>query len=116
MKNNNFVEDMMTLGSGLLSNLVEARHEIKAQARQSAENVLRGLDLVSRDEFDAAFAMLAKARMVQEELAARLVRIESLLNFPKAGSEGKKTASKVVKIKKKNLPSVKPMKVAKKKK
>ena len=36
MPNKNFVEDMLTLGSGLLSNLVEARHELAAQAKQRA--------------------------------------------------------------------------------
>ena len=90
---------MLTLGTGVLSNLAEARHELKAQARQRAGSVARGLDLVSRDEFDAAFAMLAKARLMQEELAKRLSRVETHLNL----SSTKKT----VKTKKSSLPSVK---------
>ncbi len=90
---------MATLGSGILSNLIEARHELKAQARNRATSVARGLDLVSREEFDAAFAMLAKARNAQEDLSARLARIEKHLNL----SSEKRT----VKTKKANLPSVK---------
>ena len=108
MPNKSFVEDMLTLGTGVLSNLSEARHELKAQARQRVGSVARELDLVSREEFDAAFAMLAKARNMQEDLSARLSRIESHLNL----SSGKKTAKKMVKIKKKNLPSVKTKKVS----
>lgn len=103
MPNKNFVEDMLTLGSGVLNNLAEARHELKAQARQRVGSVARELDLVSREEFDAAFAMLAKARDMQEDLAARLSQIESHLNL----SSGKKPAKKMVKTGKKNLPSVK---------
>jgi len=99
MPNKSFVEDMLTLGTGVLSNLAEARHELKAQAKQRAGTVARGLDLVSREEFDVAFAMVAKARDRQEELAARLARIEKHLNL----SSGKKP----VKTKKINLPSVK---------
>lgn len=100
MPNKNFVEDMLTLGSGVLSNLSEARHELKAQARQRAGSLARELDLVTREEFDAAFAMLAKARDSQEELSARLARIEAHLKLPAGGK-------KKVKAKKPNLPSVK---------
>ena len=76
MTNKTFLEDMLSLGTGALSHLVEARHELKAQARGKAGSLARKLDLVSREEFDAAFAMLAKARDAQEDLSARLHEIE----------------------------------------
>jgi BMFP domain-containing protein YqiC len=104
----NFVEDMMTLGSGMLGNLAEARHELKAQARQRAETLVRSLDLVTRDEFDAAFAMVSKARNVQEEIIVRLSRIEAQLNMSSVKTP--------VKNKKTNLPSVKTKKKARAKK
>jgi len=103
MPNKSFVEDMLTLGTGVLSNLVEARHELKSQAKNRVGSVARGLDLVTREEFDVAFAMLAKARTTQEELSTRLARIEKHLNL----STTKKAAPKMVKTKKGNLPSVK---------
>ncbi|MGB9152193.1 MAG: accessory factor UbiK family protein [Alphaproteobacteria bacterium] len=103
MPNKTFVEDMLSLGSGVLSNLAEARHELKSQAKQRAGSVARGLDLVSREEFDAAFAMIAKARNMQEDLSARLSRIENHLNL----SSRKTSTKNMVKTKKKNLPSVK---------
>jgi len=99
MPGKTLVDDMLTLGSGVLSNLAEARHELKAQARSRAGTVMRTLDLVSREEFDAAFAMLAKARNIQEELSTRLSRIESHLKLS--------SAKKTVKTQKANLPSVK---------
>jgi BMFP domain-containing protein YqiC len=108
MPKKNFVEDMLTLGTGMLSNLAEARHELKAQARERASSVARGLDLVSREEFDAAFAMLTKTRNAQEDLAARVARIEAHLKL----SSGKKP----VKNKKTNLPIVKTKKSARSKK
>ena len=104
MPNKTFLEDMLTLGTGVLSNLVEARHELKSQARQRAGSVARKLDLVSREEFDAAFSMLAKARNAQEDLAVRLSRIEAHLNLSKPAA---KTGKNKVKTKKENLPSVK---------
>jgi BMFP domain-containing protein YqiC len=104
----NFVEDMLNLGTGVLSNLAEARHELKAQARQRAGVVARAIDLVSREEFDAAFAMLAKARNMQEDLAARLARIEAHLKL----SSSKST----VKTKNESLPSVKTKKAKARKK
>jgi len=103
MPNKTLIEDMLTLGGGVLNNIAEARHELKAQAKQRAESVARALDLVTREEFDAAFAMLAKARNMQEEIAARLSRIESHLNLAKGKTGGKKP----VKTQKGNLPSVK---------
>ncbi|MDR3449060.1 MAG: accessory factor UbiK family protein [Alphaproteobacteria bacterium] len=99
MPNKSFVEDMITLGSGVLSNLADARHEIKAQAKQRASSLVRDLDLVTREEFDAAFAMLAKARGAQEDIAARLARIEKHLNLSSVKS--------TIKNKKPSLPSVK---------
>jgi BMFP domain-containing protein YqiC len=104
MPQKTFIDDMLTLGSGVLSNLSEARHELKAQAKQRVGSVARDFDLVSRDEFDAAFAMLAKARNMQEELSARLARVEQHLNL----SSGKT----VVKKQKTNLPSVKALKTS----
>ena len=103
MPNKTLLDDMLTLGSGMLSQLADARHELKAQAKTRAGSVARELDLVTRDEFDAAFAMLAKARNMQEELASRVARIEAHLNLPSAKSGAKKP----VKTKKTNLHFVK---------
>ena len=95
----NLIEDMLSLGGSMLGNIMEARHELKAQAKQRVEDVARQLDLVSRDEFDAAFAMLAKARAMQEDLNDRLKVVEAKLNLSSTTM-----AKKAVKV---YLPSVK---------
>jgi BMFP domain-containing protein YqiC len=99
MPDKTLIEDLLALGSDVLSHLAYAQHELKAHAKSRAEEIARELALVSREEFDAAFAMLAKARAIQDDLAARVSQIESFLNL----SRRKKT----VKTKISNLPSVK---------
>jgi BMFP domain-containing protein YqiC len=93
------IDDIMSLGGNVLGNILGARHEMKAQAKQRMSSLSRQLDLVSRGEFDAAFAMLAKARTMQEELAERLDNLEAKLNL----SSGRMSVS----AKKRRLPSVK---------
>ena len=97
--NQTLIEDVLSLGGKLLGQALEARHELKAQAKQRVEDVARQMDLVTRDEFDAAFAMLAKARAMQEALNDRLTSIEAKL--------GMSSATKSRKSMKVNLPSVK---------
>jgi BMFP domain-containing protein YqiC len=96
--NETLIEDVMTLGGNLLGNVLGARGEFKAQARQRMDMLARRLDLVSREEFDAAFAMLAKSRVMQDELSERLSVIEAKLGI---SSRTKKTARKKSKTKKK---------------
>jgi BMFP domain-containing protein YqiC len=98
-ENQTLIDDMVTLGGNLLGNLMGTRHEFRAQAKERFGSIARQLDLVSRSEFDAAFAMLAKARAMQEDFSERLAAIESHLKL----SSGKNTV-KTVKL---NLPSVK---------
>lgn len=98
-ENQTLVEDLMVLGGNILGNLLGARHELSAQARQRMDELARRLALVSRGEFDAAFAMLAKARTMQEELHERLSVIETKLNLSSA-----KRTPHTAKV---NLPSVK---------
>ncbi len=73
------LEDLIALGSSVYDSLKEARHDLKSEARKRAHTLTRKLDLVSRNEFDAAFAMLAKIRQQQEDLAARMTKIEARL-------------------------------------
>lgn len=98
-KNAPLFEDILSLGGSLLGNLVEARHQIKAQARGGVDTIARRLDLVSRDEFDAAFAMLQKARAAQDEIIDRLEIIEAAMGMKSSAKGGKASRG--------SLPSVK---------
>ncbi len=109
------VEDVMTLGNAIVGNVLGARHEIKAQAKEKIGQLTEKLEMVTRAEFDAAFAMLSKARLFQEELIGRLEKLEKRLDVssPKKASKQTAKAKKATKV---NLPSVKKvMKKAKRK-
>lgn len=98
-ENQKLIDDIMALGGNILGNVLGARHEFGAQARQRMESLSERLNLVSRNEFDAAFAMLAKARAMQEELHERLSAVEAQMNLSRTHVKKKSQ--------KRRLPSVK---------
>jgi BMFP domain-containing protein YqiC len=53
------------------------RKEIEGVVRAQAERVLRDLDLVQREEFEAVKAMAQKAREENEALKARIAELEA---------------------------------------
>jgi len=85
-----FFEDLARVASGALGTLSGVKTEVETRLREQLERVLAGMDLVSRDEFEAVKAMAAKARSEQEDLARRLAELESKL----AASPSRKTAER----------------------
>ena len=61
------------------------RREVETMVRIQAERMLRDMDVVTREEFEAAKEMAAKAREENELLAARLAELEA-----KLGAAGKR--------------------------
>ncbi|MGV1015437.1 MAG: accessory factor UbiK family protein [Methyloceanibacter sp.] len=55
------------------------RKEVESVVRSQAERVLRDLDVVQREEFEAVKAMAQKAREENEQLKARLAALEAKL-------------------------------------
>ena len=53
------------------------RKEVETVMRGQAERVLRDLDVVQREEFEAVKEMAAKAREENEQLAARVASLEA---------------------------------------
>ena len=76
---NRFFDDLARVATGALGTLSGVKTEVETRLREQLEKVLAGMDLVSRDEFDAVKAMAAKARSEQEELANRMAELESKL-------------------------------------
>lgn len=70
---------MMTDATGAAQGL---RKEIDTLVRSQAEKVLRDLDVVQREEFDAVKAMAQKAREENEKLLKRIAELEAALNRP----------------------------------
>ena len=76
---NRFFDDLARVAAGTLGTLSRVKTEVEARLRDQLERVLAGMDLVSRDEFEAVKAMAAKARSEQEELINRVADLESRL-------------------------------------
>jgi BMFP domain-containing protein YqiC len=76
---NRFFDDLARMASGAAGALTGMRGEIEARFRDQLERVLAGMDLVSREEFEAAKAMAAKARDEQEILLRRIEALETRL-------------------------------------
>ena len=54
------------------------RKEVESVVRTQAENILRELDIVQREEFEAVKAMAQKAREENEQLKQRVALLEEL--------------------------------------
>ncbi len=81
--NTRFFDDLsrlMTDAAGLADG---ARREAQTFARGQLERVIAGMDLVSREEFEAVREMAAKARDENEKLAARILALDARLAEPK---------------------------------
>ena len=76
---NRFFDDIARVAAGAMGTLSGVKSEVEARLREQLERVLAGMDLVSRDEFEAVKAMAAKARSEQEDLAKRVGALEARL-------------------------------------
>ena len=76
---NRFFDDFARVAAGAVGALSGVRGEIEARLRDQLERVLAGMDLVSREEFEATKAMAAKAREEQELLLRRIEGLEARL-------------------------------------
>lgn len=77
--NSRFFDDLsrlMTDAAGLADG---ARREAQTFAKSQLERLMGGMDLVSREEFEAAREMAARARDENEKLAARIAALEARL-------------------------------------
>ena len=68
---------LMTDAAGAMQG---ARGEIDGAMRSRAEKILRDLDIVQRDEFEAVKAMAAKARDENDELRAQIEELRAQIS------------------------------------
>jgi len=90
---NRFFDDLARVAAGAVGALSGVKTEVEARLREQLEKVLAGMDLVSRDEFEAVKAMAAKARFEQEDLANRVALLESRLAALSGGEASGSAAS-----------------------
>ncbi len=76
---NRFFDDLARVASGAVGAISGVRGEIESRLRDQLERVLAGMDLVSREEFEAVKAMAAKAREEQDLLRAQIAALEARL-------------------------------------
>ncbi len=71
------VDDLAKVASSAIGVVAGVKDEFEARLRQQFERVLDGMELVSREEFEAVKAMAAEARAENERLAKRLAALEA---------------------------------------
>jgi BMFP domain-containing protein YqiC len=96
---NKLFDDVAKVAGGALGALVGVKGEAGSLLHQRVERLLTGMNLVSREEFDAVKAMAAKARTEQAAIAKRLAEIEQALpaKAKRAAPAARKTARKPAK-------------------
>ena len=74
---NRFFDDLARVASNAMGALSGVKGEVESRLREQLERVLAGMDLVTREEFEAVKAMAAKARAEQEDLEKRVAELEA---------------------------------------
>ena len=74
--NNKIMDDIARLATGAAGALNSVRGELEGQFQAWLDRRLAGMDLVSREEFDAVRMMAEKARMENDDLRAELEKLK----------------------------------------
>jgi hypothetical protein len=74
-----FFDDLAGMAGGAFSVMAGLRNEAEAMARAQAEAMIQRLDLVKREELDAALEVARRAREQAETLEARVAALEARL-------------------------------------
>lgn len=77
--NNRLLDELAKLMTDAAGAAQGVRREVETLVRAQGEKVLAGMDIVSREEFEAVKAMAVKAREENEALARRIAALEAEL-------------------------------------
>jgi BMFP domain-containing protein YqiC len=75
--NNPFLDELARLMTDAAGAAQGMRRELETLMKAQAERILRSMDVVQREEFEAVKEMAAKAREENEALAARIAALEA---------------------------------------
>jgi BMFP domain-containing protein YqiC len=78
-----FIDDLSRLMTDAAGLAEGARREAQTFARTQMERMMSGMDVVSREEFEAVKEMAARARDDNEKLVQRVAALEAKLAEPK---------------------------------
>ncbi len=70
-------DDAARVAGGALGTLSGIRREVEGLVRHQLDRLLSGMDMVTRDEFEAVKEMAARARTENERLEARIAALEA---------------------------------------
>ena len=73
---NNFFDDLAKVTTGAMGTLAGMSRELEAQFRDKMREWMGGMDLVSRDEFEAVKEMAATARAEVDKLRAEIAAMK----------------------------------------
>ena len=76
---NRFLDEMARLMNDAAGVADGVRREVQTLVQTQMERILRDMDVVTREEFEAVKEMAVKAREENERLAARLAEVEKKL-------------------------------------
>ena len=76
---NRFLDDLSKLLTDAAGAAQGMRREVETLMKAQGERILRDMDVVQREEFEAVKEMAAKARDENERLSARVAELESEL-------------------------------------
>ena len=85
---NRFFDEIARLMNDATGVAQGVRREVETLFKHQAERMLRDLDLIKREEFEAVKEMARLAREENEELKARVAALELKLTTPEAKSPG----------------------------
>jgi BMFP domain-containing protein YqiC len=76
---NRFLDELSKLLTDAAGAAQGMRREVETIMKAQGERILRDMDLVQREEFEAVKEMAVKAREENERLAARIAELEAQL-------------------------------------
>ena len=82
---NRLLDDLARVAGSALGAAGGVKGEFESLVRRQFEKMLDGMDMVSRDEFDAVKEMAAKARAEQETLTLKVEQLEKVLKEQNSG-------------------------------
>ena len=81
---NRFFEDAARVAGGAIGTLTGVRRELENLIKHQLDRLLSGMDLVTREEFDAVKEMAAIARNENDRLEARITALEAAQAKPRS--------------------------------
>ena len=76
---NKILDDLARVASGALSGVTGVKREVESRLKEQFARILAEMEVVSREEYEVARAMAAKARDEQVTMQDRLNRLEAQL-------------------------------------